>query len=51
MPKQTNPDNADSPQEIGDRISAAVKRDSNAPCKSRKPDPGTAGKTKKNPSQ
>ena len=48
MPKQPNPDNMDSPQEIGDRISAAVKRDPNTARQSRKPASGKAGKTKKN---
>jgi hypothetical protein len=51
MPKQPNPDNMDTPQEIGDRISAAVKRDPNTPRQSRKPDAGEAGKTTKKPSK
>lgn len=45
MPRQTNPDNADSPQKIGERINSAVKRAPKAP-KSRKPNPGTLGGTK-----
>jgi hypothetical protein len=51
MPRQTNPDNADSPQEIGDRITAAVKRDANAPRKQRKPGPVKASEAKKKPSR
>jgi hypothetical protein len=49
MPKQTNPDNADSPQEVGDRIRAAVKRNPDSPAQPRKPAAGKAGKTKKGP--
>ena len=49
MPRQTNPDNASSPQEIGDRISPAVKRGPKALHKPRKPDSDRAGATKKKP--
>ena len=51
MPKQPNPDNMDSPQEIGDRISVAVKRDPDTPRQTRKPDSRKPGKTKKKPSK
>jgi hypothetical protein len=47
MPKQPNPDNADSPQEIGDRISAAGKPDPNAPPPLRQRTAQEAGKPKK----
>jgi hypothetical protein len=51
MPRQTNPDNADSPQEIGDCITAAVKRDPNTPRKQRKPGPVKASEAKKKSSR
>jgi hypothetical protein len=47
MPKQPNPDNADSPQQIGDRISAAGKPDPNAPPQLRQRTAQDAGKPKK----
>jgi predicted N-formylglutamate amidohydrolase len=49
MPRQTNPDNADTPQEVGDRISADLKRGPKAPRKSRKPDPAKLTETRKKP--
>ena len=48
MPKQPNPDNMDSPQEIGDRISGLEARPK-TPRQTRKPDSRKAGKTKKKP--
>ena len=50
MPKQPNPDNADLPQEIGDRISAAGKPDPNTPPQLRQriaQDPGKPKKTRR----
>jgi hypothetical protein len=46
MPKQPNPDNADSPQEIGDRINAAAKRDPDTPARLRKRTSQGAAKAK-----
>jgi hypothetical protein len=47
MPKQPNPDNADTPQEIGDRISAAQRSHPNTPPRLRKRSAQDAGKPKK----
>ena len=43
MPKQPNPDNADSPQQIGDRINAAAKSDPNPPAHLQQKDPPGSG--------